>query len=331
MIQQYIGHQDQLISVFESVLIGGKQNGVRVIHVSNGSGLEIVLLPDRCLDIYQVRFMGKNLNYIYPCGIVAPQYYNRTDESWIDTFYAGFLSTCGLTYTGLSVNDNGIETSLHGVIGNQPAENINIIRGADNEIPYVVISARINEHLCGVNLTLVREIKITYGINEINLTDCVENHMFEPSPHMIVYHCNLGYPLISEYAELVLPSNSVRGRTAWAKRNIDSWAKIEMPQDQYEEMCFYHKLQTDQNGWSSVTVRNPKENIGVNINFDTSTLDQFIQWNMFKKGEYVLGLEPSNCTIDGRDDARANGTLKVLPAGSSVRHRLKFSFNDGLE
>jgi hypothetical protein len=45
-------------------------------------------------------------------------------------------------------------------------------------------------------------------------------------------------------------------------------------------------------------------------------------------GDYVLGLEPTNCYIMGRQEERRNGTLPVLGAFETEVHRVKFSFSE---
>ena len=44
------------------------------------------------------------------------------------------------------------------------------------------------------------------------------------------------------------------------------------------------------------------------------------------KTDYVLGLEPGNCTPDGRDVLRKNGTLKFLQPDESSITTVKFTF-----
>ena len=63
---EHIGDLDQLISFKEAVLTGGFQDGVRMMEVANGGNLSVTVLPDRCMDLYQVRYKGKNLNYLAP-------------------------------------------------------------------------------------------------------------------------------------------------------------------------------------------------------------------------------------------------------------------------
>lgn len=325
-MNEYVGHDDQVMSVYRGTFTEGKARGVRFVYVNNGSGLEATVLLDRCLDIYQVRFDGRNCGFINPCGVVHPSYYSHSDEGWIDTFTAGFLTTCGLTYTGLGVEDDGLRTTLHGVIGNMPVAWSSIVRESIGGVPQVKISGEVHENLDGRNMCLRRELTICHRKNEIALRDVVVNRAFEPAPHMIVYHCNLGYPLLSEKAEIVLQSRGVRGRTTWAQQNLKTWNKILPPQENFEEMCFYHDVAKDERGFARAGLKNSAEGIGLEVEYDTHTLDQFVQWNMFKRGEYVLGIEPCNATIDGRADARNNGTLKYLDPGESSEHKVTFRF-----
>ena len=43
---------------------------------------------------------------------------------------------------------------------------------------------------------------------------------------------------------------------------------------------------------------------------------------MLGEREYVTGLEPANAPIDGRDNARAEGTLPFLAPGEKKVYRL---------
>jgi hypothetical protein len=55
-------------------------------------------------------------------------------------------------------------------------------------------------------------------------------------------------------------------------------------------------------------------------------LPYFTEWKMIGKRDYVLGLEPGNCTPDGRDVLRKNGTLKFLQPEECCTTGVKFQF-----
>jgi len=57
-------------------------------------------------------------------------------------------------------------------------------------------------------------------------------------------------------------------------------------------------------------------------------LPRFTQWKMLGKYDYVLGLEPSNCSIEGRLADRKKGVLKTLKPDEKAINTLKFIFVD---
>ena len=69
---------------------------------------------------------------------------------------------------------------------------------------------------------------------------------------------------------------------------------------------------------------------GLEITFDADSLKFFTQWKMMGERDYVLGLEPGNCTPDGRNVLRENNTLKFLQLDQSATTTIKFTFiNEG--
>lgn len=46
---------------------------------------------------------------------------------------------------------------------------------------------------------------------------------------------------------------------------------------------------------------------------------------MMGKRDYVLGLEPGNCTADGRDVMRKDGCLKTLKPDEKVSYSIEIS------
>ena len=47
----YYGHESQLFGVEEYRLTGGKGDGMRLLQVRNGKGLDFTVSADRCADI----------------------------------------------------------------------------------------------------------------------------------------------------------------------------------------------------------------------------------------------------------------------------------------
>ena len=74
-MNQYIGHYSQCYGIEEHRLVGGKGDGMRLLVINNGSGLEATISLDRNADISRLRYKGMNMSYFSPCGYVAPAYY----------------------------------------------------------------------------------------------------------------------------------------------------------------------------------------------------------------------------------------------------------------
>ena len=112
----YIGCESQLYGIEEHRLVGGKGDGMRLLQIRNGHGMELTVSLDRCCDISRLTYDGVNMGYFSPCGYVAPSYYQPTGTDWLKSFTAGFLTTCGLNAVGSPCVDDGEALPLHGSV-----------------------------------------------------------------------------------------------------------------------------------------------------------------------------------------------------------------------
>lgn len=318
-MNKYIGNTQQIYGVDELRLMGGKGDGMRLLQVRNGKGLEFTISADRCADISRITFKGDNMGYFAPCGYVAPQYYDDKGAGFLKSFTAGFFTTCGLTAVGSPCTDDGEELPLHGTISHTPCENIGHWIADDGiHIKAVVRDASMFSH----QLILEREYIVSLDKNEIKMTDTVKNIGSQETPFELLYHCNMGYPLLDENAVIDIPSTEVIPRNDHAKDGLANCLEVEKPQNGYEEMCFYHILK----GETKVSIFNNKIKKGLAIAYNADELKYFTQWKQMGEYEYVMGLEPGNCTPDGRDVMRENGTLEFLKPGEAKTFNLKFEF-----
>lgn len=325
MNNKYIGHSSQVSGVEEHRLVGGKADGMRMLEVRNGLGLDFTVSIDRAADISRLFFKGDNYGYFSPCGYVAPEYYDDKGDGFLKSFTAGFLTTCGLTTVGIPCVDDGQELPLHGTVNSAPAEYFYYVEDAEK----IVINATINQaKMFSEKLMMYRKITCSKVNNTITIEDTIENIGDRRTPLMFLYHVNIGYPLLSEKAELVIPSNKIIARNAHAEKDIETWNKIIEPQPQFEEQCYYHNFESG-NGVASIF--NSSIEKGLSIKFDAKLLDHFIEWKMMGYKDYVLGLEPANCHTDGRDVMRKEKTLKFIEAGEKVSYKVEFDIIENVE
>ncbi len=318
----YIGHRTQLYGVEEHRLVGGKGDGMRLFQVKNGKGLEFTVSADRCADISRLSFRGINMSYFSPCGYVHPAYYDGKGDGFLKSFTAGFLTTCGLNAVGSPCTDEGEELPLHGTIGNTPAEHI--FWEQDEEA--IRIHARVKDEVIFAHkLVLDRTLSCSLKENSLMIRDVITNRGDAPYPAMLLYHMNMGYPLLSEKAQLYVPSRKVRARNARAEEGLADWMHIIPPQKQFEEQCYYHSF--DKEGLAAIY--NPEIGQGLAISFDAENLRYFTEWKMMGERDYVLGLEPGNCSPDGRARMREEGALTILQPEEKAEYQVKVSMIEG--
>ena len=315
-MNQYIGHDSQLYGIEEHRLVGGKGDGMRIFEVNNGKGLELTISPDRNGDITRLRYKGINMSYMSPCGYVAPAYYDSIGSNWLNSFTAGFLTTCGLNGVGTPCIDEGEEIPLHGSIANQPCEQAYYL---EEDGKLIVRTVTKDETIFGRKLRLSREIAVSTCDNTFVITDTIENTGGKKEPFEILYHMNMGYPLLDEDSVITIPAAKVKGRDSHAEDDIANWMNMEKPQADYQERCYYHTF-ADEKGFAEIY--QPKLDSRLSISFDATELDGFVEWKMMGVRDYVLGLECGNCYPDGRAAMRESGMLKFLEPGEKKTYRV---------
>ena len=317
-MNKYIGHESQLYGVEEHRLVGGKGDGMRLFQVKNGCGLEFTVSADRCADISRLSFKGINMGYFSPCCYGAPAYYDDQSVGFLKSFTAGFLTTCGLRAVGSPREDNGETLPLHGTIGNTPTEHIFWEEKEDT----LCINAKItDEGIFSDKLVMYRDIACSMKENKFTISDKIVNRGDKETPVMILYHMNMGYPLLSENAELYIPSEKIAPRNVHAAEGLLEWKDISAPKACFEEQCYFHSFTKG----GKAGIYNHKLGMGLLIEYDAENLPYFTQWKMLGERDYVMGLEPGNCHPDGRNVMRNEGKLVFLQPGEEVTYEVNIT------
>ncbi|MFB8386715.1 aldose 1-epimerase family protein [Microbacterium sp. NPDC055910] len=314
-----IGSLAQIARIDEFTETQGPARGARRIRVDTGGGLSFEVHPDRAMDLGQVTFRGTPLSWMSPVGIGAPAHTHDVGMDWLRAFGGGLLTTCGLDSFGPPTSEDGVDYPMHGRISSTPATLTRAQVGDDG----IVIEGEVRQaSVFGENLVLRRRIQAHLGGSVIRIDDTVTNEDSRPAGHMVLYHCNLGWPLLSEDAVLRIPSAAVTPRDATAEAGVASWHELSAPTRGYAEQVFRHDFR-DQ-GFAEVSVDNPERDVRLAIRFDTKTLPGLHQWKMLGEGHYVLGLEPVNVDWSrGRATARSEGVLPELQPGESVSYAIE--------
>jgi hypothetical protein len=187
----------------------------------------------------------------------------------------------------------------------------------------------------GESLVLTRRIEAALGGTAISVADRVENRGSRPTPHMLLYHYNFGFPLLDEGAELLLTSRAIVHTMHEDLRAQGAGYRIQGPPNpDFSEQVYQHDLVAAADGMAPAAVINPRlgdGGFGVRLDYDRPALPCLIQWQCLQSGLYVLGIEPSTNHVLGRKFAEARGELTFLAHGETRDYRTRLSVLDGAE
>ena len=316
----YIGNPAQLALVRRVTVAEGKAKGTGIIEVRTAGGLELDILPDSGLDIGQCRFRGMTMSWMSKNGYDSPVTDLPYENEFLNTFPGGLLYTCGLRNAGPANRDGEEWHPLHGRYHSLAAEQV-CTEMAGEEI---LIRGVIRETaLFGQAMELRRQIRIPVYGSSVTVEDTVTNLTPRDEEFMQIYHCNFGYPLLSEKTKLTLPEDrETIPRTEFAKAAMDKQCVFDEPISGEEERCWFQKMRSE----FKARLDNPEIGVSMTISWSGDTLPLMVEWRSMASGDYALGLEPTNCYIMGRAQERENGTLPVLGAFESVRNRVTIQF-----
>ena len=329
-LKSYIGTMDQLARIRTSVLDDGRGRGIRMADIDNGSGLRFTVLLDRGMDIGDASLNGVPFAYQTPVGMVHPSHFEPDGFRWLRSFGGGLLAGCGLRTAGNPEPEKNMEIAgplgLHGRLSNTPAEDVNISKGWKNGRYELRVSGIVREvSFYGENLELRRTISAAMGDNSITISDHVTNRGVRPSPLMMLYHINTGFPLLSEASVLEGRVKNTTPRNDEAAARINEWNACQPPTAGYPETCFYHDIEADEEGMARITLRNKKTGMALEVAYRKAELPFFTQWKIMAEQEYAIGLEPANCHPDGQSSEEKNGTLKLIHPDETVEFKVTLS------
>jgi len=334
------GAFSQFAGVRLMTLGDGSERGVRMLEFRTGTGLRFTVMIDRGFDIAECEFQGIAIGWHSPAGFKHPAYAEYEGEgglAWLRGF-SGLLATCGLDHILSGYEEPAghynypgrrtVRHSIHGRAASIPARLTGYGEHWAGDACTLWCEGVVSQAtVFGENLELTRRIEIEAGSNEIRLHDTVVNRGFSPTPHMYMYHVNVGHPVVAEGSRYLAPITDV----VWAAHAGEDYRRQDVPyhtmpgpQQTFREQVWQHELGTDADGLSPVAIVNDALGVGFEV---VSRKDQFpcmLQWQNMQAGLYVLGIEPSTNHVLGHEAARARGELIWLDHGEKRRYDVTF-------
>ncbi len=322
----------------------GSERGILALEFRTGTGLAFDVLVDRAMDIGPAEFRGQALGWRSATGFRHPGLHEYADEgglSWLRSF-SGLLVTAGLDHTLFTAEVDASQyryphrrvvwNGLHGRIANIPArlqgygekwEGDRCALWAEGEVRQAAVF--------GEHLLLRRRIESEIGANELLIADTVTNRGFDRTPHMFLYHVNLGWPLVDEGTRFVAPVSRIRWQTQSVfDQQISCW-RMPDPQPHLVERVYEHDLVADSAGKFAVAVINTRLEFGVLLEWSRNEFPCFFEWLHLREGAYAIGLEPSTHHVEGEPSARKDGTMIWLEHGESRSYHTRLAVLDGRE
>ena len=327
-----VGRLEQVAGVRLVTIGDGQARGVRVLEFRTGTGFAFDVLIDRCFDIGRCELAGQPLSWLSAAGVTGPWYYEPEEWGWFRAWGGGMVVTCGLDHTLVPGEDSAehfnqphiraaVRYGLHGRAGGLPArlagygerwDGDECVLWAEGE---VLQSAVFGEHL-----VLRRRIEARVGESRFTIHDEVENAGHTLTSHMLLYHCNAGFPVVDESAQLLVPSS--RTTTGYGVP-VEGYQTLSAPVRNATEACFEHELVAEPAGTVPVAVVNRALGLGVYQVFRIGQLPHHTVWRMMGEGTYALAMEPSTNRDAGRFDATERGELQWLAQGETRHYDLE--------
>lgn len=326
---KYCGNIQQEAFVRQIRYCDGRADGMKAYDVKNGF-LRFQAMADKCLDICDFSYKGMNFNFLSKPGLQGQGHYDTNGDEALRSIMGGLFFTCGLENICPPCTLDGKDYPMHGRIRTTPAEELCAAAGWEGEDYVISVSGKMREaELFGENMSMTRTITTKLGEKEVIIRDEIENQSFRDEALMILYHFNMGYPLLSEEAEVILPTKKVIPRDADAEKNAEQWNVMEAPVPNEPERVYIHELAADEEGNTFACLYNHRLAMGFKLSFNRKVLPRFMQWKSIGAGDYVMGLEPSNSSVFGRADK--DSALRMLKPFEKEVIELKITVVEGSE
>lgn len=330
-LMQRVGRLDQVAGVRLTERGDGMERGVRVLEFRTGSGFAFDVLVDRAMDIGRCEHRGRALGWESATGFIGPWYFEPEELGWLRGFGGGLLTTCGMEHALFMAEDSAAHFNyppkqrerfgLHGRVSYLPAtlsgygvrwDGDDCILWAEGEIAQAAVF--------GENFVLRRRVEAKVGEDRLTIHDEVTNAGWVPTPHMYLYHVNVGFPALDAGSELLIPASNPTPR---GDHSVEGYRTFHGPTEGYVEQVTEHDVHAEADGSVPVAVANRAAGFGAYEVFNKQQLPRHFIWRMLGQGTYAVGIEPSTNRTSGRLPARESGELIVLAPGESRRYDLE--------
>ena len=323
-----VGSVAQLAHITPFTYTSGSADGVKGFMASNGTGLDFTVLESKCLDIISMKYKGINLNFLPKSGIVSSALSDMEGTEFLRSICGGMMYTCGLLNVGAGCMEGDMDQPFHGRMKNTPAEHVSTFCDWDGDAFVLRISGEMRESaLFNDNLLMRRSIETKAGKRCVTICDVIENQGFETQELMLLYHVNVGYPILDAGARFVAPIVSTEARQdGVSEKGIKDYAVITEPVQGFVEQVYVHKVTEGR-----AAIINDELGLGLYVKYDADMLPNLIEWKSMGCGDYAFGIEPATCLGRGRAYERSHGKFQKIAPFEKLTYTIEIGVLDGPE
>jgi hypothetical protein len=320
----------------------GYARGGRFLDFRTGSGLRFTVNVDRGMDPGAAEFNGASLAWLPPKLFPAPAFWENDDHAWVRFVLGGLCNTAGLVTIG---NPQTVDVShfkfhsrpddrygTHDRVAILPASHFNYGERWEGERCILWAEGTVRQEITyGENLLLTRRYETELGASSFRLRDVVRNDGFYPTPHQLLYHFNIGYPVVDDGAELLAAvSGDVGGSIFDDSGPGERYRSFGAPEQGFFAEGYQLPMAPGGDGWVSAAVVNRgfagiDGGLGVALRYDPSTLPVYLEWRMMGEGLYAVGMEPSTTPFQTIPELIEAGYPIMMTPGEERVYELEFS------
>ena len=287
------------------------------------------ILPDRGMGLWKCWSGDLEFGWQSPVpGPIHPCFVPLHDASgigWLEGFDE-LLVRCGLQSNGApEFCENGtLRYPLHGRIANLPAHRLDIQIDVENGI-LDVIGVVSESRFLVYSLELQTRYRFRVGSPVVEIIDTVTNRSSQPGSMQLLYHINVGQPVLQSGSTVHAAYRHLAPRDARAAESMERWNQCDGPASGYQEQVYFLDPIADEHHWSEAMLASSDDTYGFAVHFDTRTLPYISLWKNTASVEdgYVVGLEPATGFPNTRSFEEKNGRVVPLQGGESKTFRLK--------
>ncbi|MBU6221614.1 MAG: aldose 1-epimerase family protein [Planctomycetes bacterium] len=322
------------LSVRATRLRGGVRDGVLQVELAAGT-TRVVVLPDRGLGIWKMSVDGCELGWQSPIrGPVHPRFVPLGEPSglgWLDGFDE-LVARCGLVSNGAPdfTPEGRLRHGLHGRIANLPAHGV--VAMLDDTARTVTLTGVVDETRFLVHaLRMTTTFTLRAGRPGMTWTDRVENRSERPTTIQMLYHVNLGPPLLGAGAEVVVPAAELAPRDAAAAADVPTWNRYDAPQAGRDEQVHFMRLEPGADGRVTALLVAPGGGQAASLSWRAAELPCFTLWkNQGGVADgYVTGLEPGTNYPNPRSFEERQGRVVTLAPHAGIEFDLAIEHHAG--